>query len=119
MDESLSIKEELRLTVSPQYYRKMHRKVARITGLDNETVKKGISFPEAFRLLAKFCGEDFVFLTWGPDDIPMLRDNLILFSMDEEAYLQKCTAAQMFIRENKNAVMQAKKVLDFVKCFFL
>lgn len=84
MNESLSIKEELRLTVSPQYYRKMHRKVARITGLDNEAVKKGISFPEAFRLLAKFCGEDFVFLTWGPDDIPMLRDNLILFAMDEE-----------------------------------
>lgn len=84
MNERLSIKEELRLTVNPQYYRKMHRKVARITGLDNEAVRQGISFTEAFRRLAKFCGRDFVFLTWGPDDIPMLRDNLILYSLDEE-----------------------------------
>ncbi len=84
MDESLSIKDELRLTVSPRYYRKMHRKVAKITGLDNETVRRGLPFPEAFRILTQFCGEDFVFLTWGPDDIPMLRDNLILHSLDEE-----------------------------------
>ncbi len=84
MNETLSIKDELRLTVSPKYYRKMHRKVARITGLDNETVRGGISFPEAVRLLASFCGEDFIFLTWGPDDIPMLRDNFTLFSLDED-----------------------------------
>lgn len=80
----LGKKKELRLLVKPQYYKKMHGKVSRITGLKNEDLKDGISFPEAFRKLAKFCGSDFVFLTWGPDDIPMLRDNLALFSLDED-----------------------------------
>ena len=84
MNERLSIKDELRLTVKPRYYRKMHRKVARITGLDNKSLEKGVSFPEAFRRLTKFCGKDFVFLTWGPDDVPMLRDNMILFHLDED-----------------------------------
>ncbi len=84
MNERLSIKDELRLTVRPRYYRKLHRKVARITGLDSEMLKKGVSFPEAFRSLRKFCGKDFVFLTWGPDDVPMLRDNLNLFHLDED-----------------------------------
>ncbi|MBR2634330.1 MAG: exonuclease domain-containing protein [Clostridia bacterium] len=84
MNSRFSMKKELRLTVCPKYYRKMHRKVQRITGLDNAAVQKGISFPEAVRKLKKFCGKDFVFLTWGPDDIPMLQDNLTLFSLDED-----------------------------------
>lgn len=84
MNERLSIKDELRLTVRPRYYRKLHRKVARITGLDSEVLNKGVSFPEAYRILRKFCGKDFVFLTWGPDDVPMLRDNLNLFHLDED-----------------------------------
>ena len=84
LNRKFSIKDELRLTVNPKYYRKMHRKVAKITGLDSEDLKKGVSFPEAYRILADFCGKDFVFLTWGPDDLPMLRDNMNLFSLDEE-----------------------------------
>ena len=84
LNKRFRIKKELDLLVRPQYYRKMHRKVSRITGLKNEDVKKGVLFQEAFRRLAKFCGKEFVFLTWGPDDVPMLRDNLRLYAMDED-----------------------------------
>ncbi|MBR5295008.1 MAG: exonuclease domain-containing protein, partial [Clostridia bacterium] len=84
LNKRFKIKKEIDLLVRPQYYRKMHRKVSRITGLKNEDVKKGMTFPEAFKKLSKFCGKDFVFLTWGPDDISMLRDNLRLFSLDED-----------------------------------
>ncbi len=84
LNKRFKIKKELDLLVRPQYYRKMHRKVSRITGLRNEDVKKGMTFQEAFKKLSKFCGKDFVFLTWGPDDVHMLRDNLRLFSMDED-----------------------------------
>ncbi len=84
LNRRFKIKKELNLLIRPQYYRKMHRKVSRITGLQNEDVKKGLSFQDAFRKLKKFCGKDFVFLTWGPDDVPMLRDNLRLFSLDED-----------------------------------
>ena len=84
LNRRCKIKKELDLLVRPQYYRRMHRKVARITGLQNEDVKKGISFPEAFQKLKKFCGKDFVFVTWGPDDVPMLRDNLRLHGLDED-----------------------------------
>ncbi|MBR2615713.1 MAG: exonuclease domain-containing protein [Clostridia bacterium] len=106
MDKRFSIKKELRLTCSPKFYRKMHRKVARITGLDNETVKKGIPFPEAFRQLVKFCGRDFVFLTWGPDDIPMLRDNLILFSLDEDWIPPSYDLQVLFSHQKTGAVRQ-------------
>lgn len=84
LNERFAVKGKLRLAVKPKYYQKIHRKVAKITGLGNEDIRKGLSFPEAFRKLAKFCGNNFVFLTWGPDDVPMLRDNLVLHALDEE-----------------------------------
>ncbi len=84
LSRRFKIKKEADILIRPQYYKKMHRKVSRITGLKNEDVKKGMSFQEAMRKLKKFCGKDFVFLTWGPDDVPMLRDNLRLFDMDQD-----------------------------------
>ncbi len=82
LNRRFRIEKELRLSVVPQYYKKVHRKVSQITGLDNEDLKKGIPFAEAYRKLMKFCGKDYAFLTWGPDDLPMLRDNMVLHGID-------------------------------------
>lgn len=106
MDQSLSIQDELRLTVNPKYYKKMHRNVARITGLDNDAVRRGISFPEAARILASFCGKDFIFLTWGPDDIPMLRDNFTLFSLDEDWIPESVDLQVLFSHQKLGSVRQ-------------
>ena len=78
------IKKELRMTVSPRYYKKMHKKVSRITGLKNEDVKKGIPFEKAVQKLRRFCGKNYVFLVWGNDDVAMLRDNLKAFGLPED-----------------------------------
>lgn len=70
--------------VRPKYYRKMHKKVSRITGLKSEDLTKALAFPDAFKKLSRFCGKDFIFLTWGTEDIPILRDNLKLHSLDSD-----------------------------------
>ena len=83
LNRKFRIRKELRLAVKPQYYKKVHRRVGEITGLNNEDLKKGYDFPKAMKKLLRFCGKDYVFLTWGPDDIPMLRDNLILHGLED------------------------------------
>jgi hypothetical protein len=35
----------------------------------------GVYLEEAAERFRRWCGKDFAFLTWGPDDIPMLKDN--------------------------------------------
>jgi hypothetical protein len=35
----------------------------------------GTPLPEAAERFKRWCGKDFAFLTWGPDDIPMLKEN--------------------------------------------
>ena len=61
--------------VKPQYFKKLHKHVSVLTGITQDQMDLGISLPEAAEKFRKWCGKDFVFLTWGPDDIPMLKEN--------------------------------------------
>lgn len=78
LGEDLSITDSLRIVVAPKYYKKMHWSVKKLTGISTQNLADGLSFPDAFKQLSAFCGDDYAFLTWGPDDLPMLRTNLRL-----------------------------------------
>ena len=76
LDESLSLVGSSRITVKPKFYKKIHRHVMRLTGIDQAQLDHGVPLAEAMESFHRFCGDDAVFLTWGPDDMPMLFDNL-------------------------------------------
>jgi len=76
LDESLSLVGSYRITVKPRFYKKIHRHVMRLTGIDQAQLDHGVPLAEAMESFHRFCGDDAVFLTWGPDDMPMLFDNL-------------------------------------------
>lgn len=78
LDESCSILDSFKIMVCPKYYTKMNKKVMKLTGITNEQLKSGVSFVSALEKFRKWCGEDFVFFTWGPDDIRMLQSNMVL-----------------------------------------
>ncbi len=74
--------DELKLNVKPKYYKVIHRKVRQITGINQDDLKKGESFSDAIDTLRAWCGDDFAFLTWGPDDIRILRRNIEIYGGD-------------------------------------
>ncbi|MBO7171085.1 MAG: exonuclease domain-containing protein [Clostridia bacterium] len=76
LNEALELSGSFRVTVKPKFYKKIHRHVMRLTGIDQAQLDRGISLEEAMHSFHRFCGDDAVFLTWGPDDMPMLFDNL-------------------------------------------
>ena len=80
LDESYHILDTFKIMVSPKCYPKMHRKVAKLTGIKTEDLQYGFQFPVAFKHFSKWCGNDFAFLTWGTDDIKILRENMILYN---------------------------------------
>ena len=63
------------IIVKPKYFKKLHRHVSSLTGITQEQIDLGTPLDEAAERFRRFCGKDFVFLTWGPDDIPMLKEN--------------------------------------------
>lgn len=75
LDEKGELCGSYSITVKPTFYKRILRHVAKLTGITQERADRGVSLKEAAESFRRFCGEDFVLLTWGPDDIPMLLDN--------------------------------------------
>lgn len=81
-DESFNFIEKIKIIVCPKYYKVMNPHVEKITGITSNQLTFGESFPQAFKRLKLWCGDEFRFITWGFDDIAMLADNLALYGLD-------------------------------------
>lgn len=75
MDSKMNICGSYQIIVKPQHFKKLHRHVSELTGITQEQMDMGTPLPVAAERFKKWCGKDFCFLTWGPDDIPMLKEN--------------------------------------------
>ena len=76
--------EEFQCDVKPVWFRKMHFKVKKLTGFDEDRLAHGLPFPEAIRQFREWCGEDCTFMTWGYDDRGIMEQNLIIHDLDIE-----------------------------------
>ena len=79
LDEAFNLEDTFNILVKPQYLKKMHKHVSKLTHITTEDLELGIDFTKAYRHFEKWCGDDAVWLTWGSDDIVMLRENLKLY----------------------------------------
>ncbi len=70
------------IIVKPRFFKKIHRHVRTLTGITQAMIDGGVPLDEAIERFHRWCGDDFAFLTWGPDDIPMLSDNLRVIGED-------------------------------------
>jgi len=74
--------EEFQIDVKPVYFRKMHYKVKKLTGIDSDRLADAPGFAEALAKFREFCGEDCTFLTWGCDDKGIMEQNIIVHDLD-------------------------------------
>ena len=74
--------DEFQIDVKPVYFRKMHYKVKKLTGIDSERLSTACGFREAFSQFRVFCGDHCTFLTWGYDDKGILEQNIIIHDED-------------------------------------
>ena len=84
LDKNMQPCGSYQIIVKPKYFKKLHRHVSELTGITQNMMDMGAPFPEAVKSFRKWCGKDFVFLTWGPDDIPLLKENFNIHSMPSE-----------------------------------
>ncbi|MBQ5777961.1 MAG: exonuclease domain-containing protein [Oscillospiraceae bacterium] len=84
LSDKFRVADTLKINVKPKYYKVMHRKVRQITGISQEDLARGENFLDAIEKLRVWCGDDFAFLTWGPDDIRILRRNIEMYGEKSE-----------------------------------
>ncbi len=93
--EDRQVADEFQVLIKPQYYRRLNRRISKLTGIkDTRLREEGISLPTAMAQFRAWCGENAVFLTWGFDDITILRENLRLYGLEED-WTEKWYNAQM------------------------
>ena len=81
LDDEFRVEDHFKIYVRPTFYKKLHSAVKRLTGIDRATLESAPSFPEALKAFRAFCTDDFVTLTWGDSDVPILRENIDAHSL--------------------------------------
>ena len=106
MDSKMNICGSYQIIVKPQHFKKLHRHVSELTGITQEQMDAGVSLSEAAERFKKWCGRDFCFLTWGPDDIPMLKENFNVHGIQSD-WLDKVYDLQViFNRQTDDSTKQ-------------
>jgi len=83
--EDQQVADEFQILIKPKFYRSLNRRVSKLTGIKESRLKaEGVPFPEAMESFRSWCGDDVVFLTWGFDDIGILKENLRLFELPDD-----------------------------------
>ena len=105
--EDQTMADEFQVMVRPKYYRSLNRRVSKLTGIKESRLKaEGIPFAEAIEQFRAWCGDDPVFLTWGFDDIAILRENLQLHELPIEWVGRWYNAQMMFNAQTDGSTSQ-------------
>ncbi|MBQ7660722.1 MAG: exonuclease domain-containing protein [Clostridia bacterium] len=82
LGEDGALGDRFSMCVRPRFYPRLNRRVRELTGITKEELRAAPEFPAVAKAFFDFCGENPVFLSWGYDDIPILRQNLTAWGMD-------------------------------------
>ncbi len=111
------VADEFQVLIKPKYFRRLNRRVSKLTGIKEAQLKEnGIPFPEAMAAFRAWCGADVVFLTWGFDDITILRENLRLFGISED-WTSSWYNAQMIFNAQTDGTSAQKALKTAMEIF--
>ena len=109
------VADEFQVLIKPKYYRRLNRRVSKLTGIkETQLREEGVGMVEAMERFRTWCGENAVFLTWGFDDITILRENLKLYGIEED-WVSKWYNAQMIFNaqtDGSNAQKALKTAME-------
>ena len=115
--EDGAVADEFQVMVKPKVFRHLNRRVSKLTGIkETQLREEGLPFGEAMERFRSWCGEDIVFLTWGFDDIGILRENLRLYNMDE-SWTQRWYNAQMIFNAQTDGSTSQKALKTAMEMF--
>ena len=115
--EDQLVADEFQVLIKPKFYRHLNRRVSKLTGIKESQLRdEGIPFIEAMEAFRSWCGEDIIFLTWGFDDIGILRDNLQLFGLDE-SFTERWYNAQMIFNAQTDGSSSQKALKTAMEIF--
>ena len=116
MDKNMRICGSYQIVVKPKYFKKLHKHVSELTGITQEKMDLGAPLTSAAESFREWCGKDFVFLTWGPDDIPMLKENFHVHGISADWLAETYDLQVIFNRQTDGGSKQ--RSLEYAMEYF-
>ena len=98
VDENGDVLDTFEMTLRPRIFRKLHWRIAEVTGLSQGDLEAGVAHCRRLRRFQKWAGPDAEFAEWGLDDVPVLKQNLFLYNMDESWPSRWYDLQQIFLK---------------------
>ena len=98
VDENGDVLDTFEMTLRPRIFRKLHWRIAEVTGLSQGDLEAGVPIAEGLRRFQEWAGPDAEFTEWGLDDVPVLKQNLFLYNMDESWPTRWYDLQQIFLK---------------------
>lgn len=76
LNEERQVIGEFTQIVKPVVYTEMNQITGKLIQLRMKELKKGKPFDETMEEFFEWCGEDYIFCTWGPQDLTELQRNM-------------------------------------------
>lgn len=83
LNEKLEETGRFHKIIKPKVYKDLHYMTKQIVHLTMDDLKKGEAFTKAMRSFLQWCGEDYIFCTWGNMDLLELQRNMNYFDMGD------------------------------------
>lgn len=74
--------DEFSELVKPQVYHEMHRVTRKLIHLQMKQLEQGHFFAEVLKQFREWCGDDYIFCTWGPLDLTELQRNIRYYNLE-------------------------------------
>lgn len=82
LDSDLEIVDSFQQVIRPKVYKKLHYKIKEITHFTNEELANGSDFRKVIRDFLEWCGDDYMFCTWGAMDLTELQKNMKYYKLE-------------------------------------
>lgn len=76
LDEKFNIIDEYDSIIKPRIYRRLQSRIRELLNYDESVLRTGRPFDVVFREFKKWCGDNYIFCTWGPLDLTYLQQNM-------------------------------------------
>lgn len=76
MNDKKNIIDSFHRLIKPQVYKWIHDSIHEVIHVDYKDLMDGISFQQAVKEFLEWCGEEWVFFTWGNQDVMELQRNM-------------------------------------------
>lgn len=115
--EDQQVADEFQVLIKPKYYRRLNRRVSKLTGITESRIREeGVSMCDAMESFRSWCGEEVVFLTWGFDDITILKENLQLYGLPDD-WVSRWYNAQMIFNAQTDGGTAQKSLKTAMEMF--